>query len=100
MIRFSVVVSLFLLVGCGADQSRGSALNECRMQYYMDSPAAQGQLIPDCMAAKSLASVIGCGPSTDDDEWDWQVRAFAYDNPRCYRPIGTEPWTATLLSPM
>jgi hypothetical protein len=99
MIRYSLVVSLLVLVGC-ADQSKGTALSECRMKYFMESPAAQAQLIPDCMSVKSFASVTGCCPATNDDEWEWQVRAFAYDNPKCYRPLGTGPWTATLLSPM
>jgi hypothetical protein len=99
MIRHSLTVSLLFLVGC-ADQSKGTTLSECRMKYYMESPAAQGQLIPDCMSEKSFASVTGCGPATNDDEWEWQVRAFAYDNPKCYRPLGTGPSTATLLSPM
>jgi hypothetical protein len=68
--------------------------------HYLENPAAQGQLIPDCMVGKSFASVTGCGPATNDDEWEWQARTFAYDNPKCYRPLGTGPWTATLLSPM
>ena len=99
MIRLWLTLSLLVLVGCG-DQSRGTALNECRMKHYLESPATQGQLVPDCMAGKSFASVTGCGPATNDDEWEWQARAFAYDNPKCYRPLGTGPWTATLLSLM
>jgi hypothetical protein len=67
---------------------------------YLETPAAQGKLIPDCMSGKSFTLVTGCNPATNDDEWDWQVRAFAYDNPRCYRPLGTWPSTAILLSPM
>ncbi len=100
MIRLVVVVLLLALVGCGADQSRGTALNECRMKNYLDSQAAQARLIPDCMTSKSFAGVPGCGPATSDDEWDWQVRTFAYDNPQCYRPVGSTAWVATFLSPM
>ena len=99
MIRHSLTVSLLILVGC-ANQSKGTALSECRMKHYMESPEAQGQLIPDCMSEKSFASVTGCGPATNHDEREWQARTFAYDNPRCYRPLGTGPWTATFLSPM
>lgn len=46
MLRFSVIVSLLLLAGC-ADQSEGAALNECRLKYFLESPAAQDELIPD-----------------------------------------------------
>ena len=99
MIRHSLIVLLLALVGC-ADESRGTALNECRMKTHLDSPAAQAQLVPDCMAGKSFALVTGCRPAANDDEWEWQVREFAFDNPKCYRPIGTGPWTATMLSPM
>ena len=99
MIRHSFIVSLILLAGC-ADESRGTALNECRVKHYLESPAAQGQLVPDCMAGKSFASVTGCGPAPSEDEWEWQAKTFTYDNPRCYRPLGTGPWTATFLSPM
>jgi hypothetical protein len=99
MIRFSLIVALLLLVGC-TDQSRGTALNECGMKHYMESPSTQGQLIPDCMSEKSFAVVAGCSPVTNDDEWDRQGSPFAFDNPRCYRPLGTGRWMATLLSPM
>jgi hypothetical protein len=101
MIRLAVVVaSLLALVGCGADQSRGTALNECRMKNYLESQAVQAQVTPDCMAGKSFATIGGCGPATSDDEWEWQVRTFAYDNPQCYRPAGSRAWVATFLSPM
>lgn len=98
MIRISVVL-LLVLAGC-ADQSKGSALNECRIRYYLDAANTQEQSIPDCMQGKSFKVVSACDPQTDEDEWDWQVKAFAYDNPRCYRAVGIAPWTATLLSPM
>lgn len=98
MIRFLAFVSLVLLAGC-ADQSKGAALNECRLKYYLDSPAAQGEAIPDCMRAKSFATETTC-LETDEQEWDWHVTAFAFDNPQCYRPLGSAAWTATLLSPM
>jgi len=99
MVRFSLTLSLFVLVGC-TDQSRGTALNECHIKNYLESPAAQAQLIPDCMSGKSFALVTECGAATSDGEWDWQDRAFAYDNPKCYRPVGAAPRSATLLSPM
>jgi hypothetical protein len=85
MLRFSVIVSLLLLAGC-ADQSEGAALNECRLKYFLESP-------------KSFQMASPCSPESDDD-WDWQVRTFTYDNPRCYRPLGATAWTATILSPM
>ena len=100
MIRLAVFVSLLALVGCGTDQSRGAALNECRMKAYLDSQSVQAQLIPHCMAGKSFASLSGCGPAANDDEWEWQVRTFAYDNPQCYRPVDSQAWIATFLSPM
>ena len=100
MIRLAVVLSLLALAGCGADRSRGTALNECRMKSYLDSQTAQSQLIPDCMLGKSFATIDGCGPATSDDEREWQARTFAYDNPKCYRPVGSAAWIATFLSPM
>jgi hypothetical protein len=48
MIRFLPIVLLLMLVGC-AEQSKGVALNECRLKYYLESTAAQGQLVPNCM---------------------------------------------------
>ncbi len=99
MIRFLAIGSLLMLVGC-ANKSRGTALNECRMKHYPDSPTTQSDAIPDCMRAQSYPMVIGCTPATDEREWDWQVKAFAYDNPRCYRPAGSSAWIATALSPM
>ena len=99
MIRLPAIVSLVLLAGC-ADQSKGTALNECRLKHYLDSPAAQGEAVPDCMKAKSFAVETPCDAATDEHEWDWHVTAFAFDNPQCYRPLGSAAWTATLLSPM
>jgi hypothetical protein len=52
------------------------------------------------MQAKSFQVRTACDASTDEYEWDSQVKTFAFDNPRCYRPIGTAIWTATVLSPM
>jgi hypothetical protein len=99
MVRFAAIVSLFILVGC-ADQSKGAALGECRLKYYLEDPGAQGEAIPDCMRAKSFQTETACGPETNDNERDWQMRAFTFDNPKCYRPVDTAPWLATLLSPM
>jgi hypothetical protein len=45
------------IVGC-ADQSKGTALNECRMQHYRESAAAQGELIPDCYEGKIVPNDI------------------------------------------
>ena len=99
MIRISVIVLLLVLAGC-ADQSKGAALGECRTKYYLDGSATQAQLVPDCMKAKSFEMTAACRPDTDEDEWDWQVQSFTYDNPRCYRPIGSAAWIATVLSPL
>ncbi|HTI84216.1 MAG TPA: hypothetical protein VL614_27515 [Acetobacteraceae bacterium] len=99
MIRISVLVCLLAVAGC-ADQSKGSALNECRMKHYLDAADTQRQAIPDCMQAKSFQMTSGCNAQPDEEEWDWQVQAFPYDNARCYRSIGAAAWTATLLSPM
>ncbi len=99
MLRSSAIVLLLMLVGC-ADQSKGTALGECRLKYYLESPTAQGELIPDCMRAKSFEVVAACSPEADENEWDRQVKTFAFDNPKCYRPVGSATWTATLLSPM
>ncbi len=98
MIRCLAIASLLALAGC-ADPSKGAALNECRMRHYLDSPAVQGQLIPDCMSAKSFQPVAACVPEPNEYEWDWRVRTFPYNNPECYRPIGSKAWIATALSP-
>jgi hypothetical protein len=97
-----LVAALFapiVLAAC-ADQSKGSALSECRTRYYLDDPSIQEQQIPDCMKAKSFEAVAACNPAPDEYEWDWQVQAFSFNNPRCYEPVGSVPWLATFLSPM
>jgi hypothetical protein len=99
MIRFEAIVSLFVLVGC-ADQPKGTALGECRLKYYLEDPGAQGEATPDCMREQSFQAETTCGPETNENEWGWQTRSFAFDNPKCYRPIGSTAWLATLLSPM
>jgi hypothetical protein len=99
VIRFAMLTTAVLLASC-ADQSKGSALNECRTRYYLDDPAAQAQLIPACMKAASFEMVAECGPGSDEYQWDWQVQSFPFDNPKCYRPVGSVPWVATALSPM
>jgi hypothetical protein len=99
MLRFAGILSLLMLAGC-AQPSRGAALNECRMKYYLNGTDAQAQLVPDCMRAKSFEFVAACRPDTDEPDWDWRVNSFAFDNPGCYRPHGSEPWIATALSPM
>lgn len=99
MIRIPVLVCLLVVAGC-ADQSKGSALNECRMKFYLDAADAQQHAIPDCMKAKLFEMTSGCTAQPDEEEFDWPSQAFPYDNARCYRPIGAAPWTATLLSPL
>jgi hypothetical protein len=99
MVRLMAIVSLLGLAGC-TDHSNGAALNECRLKYYLETPAAQGELIPDCMSAKSFHTVAPCSAVADEDEWDWTVTAFSYNNPRCYRPLGSKTWIATALSPI
>jgi len=102
MVRFVAVVSLLVLAGC-ADNSKGAALNECRLKLFLETPTAQGELIPDCMSAKSFQTVPACpadADEADEQEWDWRVTAFAYNDPRCYRAVGSATWVATALSPM
>jgi hypothetical protein len=99
VIRFAMLMMVILLACC-ADQSQGSALNECRTRYYLDDPAAQAQSIPACMKAASFEMAAECSPTPDEQQWDWQVQSFPFDNPRCYRPLGSVPWIATILSPM
>jgi hypothetical protein len=99
MVRFVAIVSLIALAGC-ADNSKGAALNECRLRYYLETPAAQGERIPDCMSAKSFQTVTACPADADEHEWDWRVTAFAYNDPRCYGAVGSATWIATALSPM
>jgi hypothetical protein len=99
VIRFAILTVPLVLAAC-ADQSKGSALNECRTRYYLDDPAIQEKQIRDCMQARSFAAVPACNPAPDEHEWDWQVQAFSFNNPRCYEPVGSIPWLATFLSPM
>jgi len=99
MIRFLPIILLLVLPGC-ADQSRGAALNECHLQYYLQSPGDKDHLIPDCMKSKSFEIVVGCPPEMSADDWNWQVPPAAYDDPKCYRPVGATAWATTILSPM
>ena len=99
MIRLLVIIVPTLLLGC-ADHSKGAALNECRMRHYLDNPTAQADLVPDCMKAKSYQFIAACSPEAEQDEWDEQVRAFHYNNPQCYRPVGATKWIASTLSPL
>ena len=99
MIRLMTVLFLLLVGGC-ADQSKGAALNECRLRYDIRNAADQSHLMPDCMRAKSFEFVSPCAPDANEHEWDWKVKTFAYDSPQCYRPVGSERWIATALSPM
>jgi hypothetical protein len=99
VIRLLALFTTLVLAAC-ADQSKGSALNECRTRYYLDDPSIQEQQVPDCMKAKSFEAVPACSPAPDEYEWDWQVQAFSFNNPSCYRPVGSVPWLATFLSPM
>jgi hypothetical protein len=90
---------LLVMPGC-ADQSRGAALNECQQRYYLQSPVDQDLLIPDCMKARSFEMVVGCRPELSADEWNWQVLPAAYNDPTCYRPVGSAAWVVTNLSPL
>jgi hypothetical protein len=96
--RFAILLPVIVLAAC-ADRSKGSALLECRTTYYLDDPAAQAQLVPDCMKARSFEAVPACNPAGDEPSWDWQVQSFPFADPRCYRPVGSIPWIATVLSP-
>jgi len=98
MIRFLALMLLLVLPGC-SDQLRGAALNECQLRNYLQSPADQDYLIPDCMKAKSFDMVEGYRPELSADERNWQVPPAAYDDPTCYRPVGSAAWVATNLSP-
>lgn len=101
MIRYWPLMLLLLLAlpGC-ADQSRGAALNECHLRYYLQSPGDKAYLIPDCMQAKSFELLAGCRPQSSADDWNWQVPPAAYDDPECYRPLGATASVATALAPM
>lgn len=99
VVRFAMLMSVVLPAAC-ADQSKGSALNQCRTRYYLDDPVAQGQLIPACMKAAAFETVAECSPEPEEGQWDWQVQSFLFDNPQCYRPVGSVSWIATVLSPM
>jgi len=52
------------------------------------------------MKAKSYQFMANCNPTPDESDWDPQVRAYSFNNSRCYQPVGATPWLATLLSPM
>jgi hypothetical protein len=99
MIRLLTVLLLLVVGGC-ADRSRGTALNECRTRYDIRSYVDQNQLIPGCMQEKSFTFASPCPNPPDENVWDPKVKTFAYDNPECYRPVGSERWIATGLSPM
>src|SRR5215472_3297740 len=99
MKHLRVLLPLALLIGC-ADQSKGAALNECRLKYWLDGEDAQAQLVTDCMQAKSFVAITPCDADSDPYEWDERVNTYAYDNPRCYHAVGSQPWLATALSPM
>jgi hypothetical protein len=99
MIR-PVAVLLLLIVGGCADQSKGAALNECRTRYDIRPSADRGHIIQECMQAKSFQFTLPCSPIADEHDWDWKAKTFAYDNPQCYRPVGSQRWIATALTPM
>jgi hypothetical protein len=88
-----------MLAAC-ADQSKGAALNACRLKYFLDDPAVQGQGIPDCMAVRSFQMMPSCDPAPDEYEWDWRVKTFPYDNPACYQGMRSEVRIASVFSPM
>jgi hypothetical protein len=98
MIRLLLMAFLAALSAC-ADQSKGAALNECRMQSYLLGSADQARRIPDCMRSKNFQPAAACDPEPYDQDWDRLIRTFPFDNPQCYTSIGTQPWIATVLSP-
>jgi hypothetical protein len=97
MARFAPIGLLLCLAGC-LDQSRGAVLNACHLQYYLESPTVQAVNMSDCMHERNFQLMTECSPVSAEHGWDWQE--FAYEEPKCYRPIGSTAWTATLLSPM
>ena len=103
MIRLWLTLSLLRLgrLQRSVQRHRSERIGPGMKALSRKSRCVQGQLIPRLHVGEiALRPVTGCGPATNDDEWEWQARTFAYDNPRCYRPLGTGPWTATFLSPM
>jgi hypothetical protein len=99
MARFSIVL-LLLVVGACADQSKGAALNECRLRYDIRTAADAANLVPPCMQARSYRFVSACTPRPSEADWDPRVATFPFDNPQCYGPVDPTAWAATLLSPM
>jgi hypothetical protein len=52
------------------------------------------------MQAKSFEMVAGCRPEMSVDDWNWQVPPAAYDDQKCYLPVGATASVATFLSPL
>jgi len=88
MIRAFLFLLLLIVAGC-ADQSKGAALNECRLRYDIRDVADRRHLMPDCMQAKSFEFASDCTPISDEHDWDWEPKTFPYDNPQCYQPVGS-----------
>jgi len=99
MLRLLAAGSLTMFAGC-ADRTTGAALNECRMNNYLDVPGIQETRIPDCMRAKSFQVLADCHPAPDPYEWDPQVSNHTYNDPRCYRSPDWTDRVATALSPL
>src|ERR1700734_2600953 len=97
MTRLAPIGLLFLLPGF-VDQSSGATPNPCLMTYYMESPTVQAVKTSDCMQERNFQLMTACSPETTEQGWYWQQ--FAYADPKCYQPIGSTAWVATLLSPM
>ncbi len=97
MIRLAPIGLLLLLANC-VDQSRGATLNACLMKYYIESPTVQAVKTSDCMQERNFQLMTACSPERTGQGWYWQE--FAYADPKCYQPIGSTAWVATLLSPM
>jgi len=96
---YVVVASLPLVLGGCADQSKGAAFNECRSGEFLADPSIQGELISDCMKAKSFTVSLPCSPQPAAYEWYWNGWSSGSD-PKCYRPGSASTWLATLFSPM
>ncbi len=99
MIRILFATSALMLAGC-VDQSKGSALSACRLKYFLDDPAVQGQDTSGCMASRSFQMLPACNPAPNVYEWDWRVTAFPFDNPACYQGTRSDARIASFFSPM
>ena len=78
--------------GCGLDVINDG---ELRRFSFLDHLLGDMEGVSDMPGA----AVHFHAPDPEQD-WDWQVVAFPFDNPGCYWPVGSTTGVATLLSPM